>query len=185
MKKMIWPAVMLAAVLAMAGCREEISSNIPESESTGESEVTAAEQDTVSAEPESQSESVEETVSAEIPVILYLSNDNADGFVEEEVCISELDENLILEQLIAKGALPEGVAVNAFSQDGKELTLDMNQAFADYVNTMGTTGEFLTFGSVVNTFLTAYDAQSIMITAEGDVISTGHNIYEEPFGKLE
>lgn len=183
MKHCVTTFGMILCMALLAGCQKE--KQLPEQ--TGETSVQEETftEETATAEETLETESAEESVSEGIPLTLYLSNENADGFVQEEVCISELDENLILEQLILKGALPEGVAVNAFSQDGKELTLDMNQAFADYAGSMGTTGEYFAFGCLVNTFLDAFDTESIMITAEGDVISTGHNIYEEPFGKVE
>ena len=35
-------------------------------------------------------------------------------------------------------------------------------------------------GSVVNTFLAAFGADSILITADGKALQTGHNVYNEP-----
>ena len=43
---------------------------------------------------------------------------------------------------------------------------------------MGTAGEYLTMGSVVNSFLDTYQADGIEITAGGNVIETGHTSFE-------
>ena len=43
-----------------------------------------------------------------------------------------------------------------------------------------TSGEYVILGSVVNTFLTAYDADAIIITVDGEVLETGHSVYDQP-----
>lgn len=130
-------------------------------------------------------EQIDPIVTEEETIIVYLGNDNADGFIEEEGKMKELNEILILQLLIEKDALPENIEINEFKQEGKTLTIDFNQAFADYVSATGTAGEYIAMGSVVNTYLDAYDAESILITVNGNAVETGHNIYEEPLMKYE
>ena len=86
-----------------------------------------------------------------------------------------------LNVLLTAGALPEGAAVLSESLSGGVLTLDMNEAFAQYVRSMGTSGELLTVSAVVNTALSLLDgAESVMLTVEGKTLETGHNIYTDP-----
>ena len=137
----------------------------------------------------------ETTAPAQMSVTLYLPNDNADGFVTREVTLpreapGDITEQLIqmdalaediLEQLVQAGALPEGVRV--LSMDNG--VLDLNSAFLSFLNTMGTSGEYVVMGSVVNTYLTAFGLDRITITVEGNVPETGHSIYDEPLRMYE
>ena len=40
-------------------------------------------------------------------------------------------------------------------------------------------------GSVVNTYLSAYDAESVFITVNGEILETGHMIYDFPITYME
>ncbi len=119
---------------------------------------------------------------AGVTVTIYTGNDNADGLDETEVAIAELTADELLAALVDAGAIPEGTTCVSFTQsdDGSELTLDLSQAFADGVGQMGTSGEMMMLGSLVNTFLEAYDAQTITVTVEGAALETGHNVYDTP-----
>jgi len=75
--------------------------------------------------------------------------------------------------------------VQARSLDQTTRTLDMNTAFAHALNGLGTSGEWLLLGSVVNTFLTFYGWESMYVTVNGQVIDTGHNIYDEALTYFE
>ena len=139
----------------------------------------------------------EETTSApaQMSITLYLPNDNADGFVTRDVTLpreapqdtmtqliqsTALAED-IMEQLVQAGALPEGVRV--LSMDNG--VLDLNSEFLTFLNSMGTSGEYVVMGSVVNTYLTAFSLDRITITVEGKVPETGHSIYNEPLRRYE
>ena len=135
------------------------------------------------------------TAPAQMSVALYLPNDNADGFVTREVTLpreapqdtmtqliqsTALAED-IMEQLVQAGALPEGVRV--LSMEGG--VLDLSSEFLTFLNTMGTSGEYVVMGSVVNTYLTAFGLDRITITVEGNVPETGHSIYDQPLRMYE
>ncbi len=172
MKKM---AFLLIFCLLLAGCAP--SRTAPQAVPS-----TAAQEETTSAP-------------AQMRITLYLPNDNADGFVTREVTLpreapGDITEQLIqmdalaediLEQLVQAGALPEGVRV--LSMDNG--VLDLNSAFLSFLNTMGTSGEYVVMGSVVNTYLTAFGLDRITITVEGNVPETGHSIYDEPLRMYE
>ena len=114
-----------------------------------------------------------------VTVTIYYGNNNADGFETAQVQVEEMNMNVLVEQLIAFGVLPENVHIGSMQIDGTCLRLNFSPSFADYANTMGTSGEMILFGSVVNTFLTAWpEAESVYITAGGETIETGHNVYD-------
>ena len=89
----------------------------------------------------------------------------------------------IVALLVEHGALPEGCAVLSFQLDkccGNTAMLDMNAAYAEALSRTGTFGEYLLLGSLVNTFLMFYEIDSISLTADGQVLETGHEVYDYP-----
>ena len=132
----------------------------------------------------------------EMEADLYLPNDSADGFVVVRETVDASPEGL-MDALIAHGVLPEGTAVERFEMqsDGEEtqegdmvsyevgdvfLTLDLSVEFLPAVTNSGTAGETMVLGSLVNTFLTAYHAESLTLTCGGETVETGHSVYDEP-----
>lgn len=67
----------------------------------------------------------------------------------------------------------------------KALDLDLNQAFGNALGSMGTAGEYMTLGSLCNTFLDAYGCEKIQITVEGNTLETGHTEYPGYLNKFE
>ena len=111
---------------------------------------------------------------------LYYGDDNAEFILSKEVQVAEITADTIIEQLIAAGVLREGVAVNSMFQNGSSLFVDFNQEFANLVCSMGTAGEYIIIGSTVNTFLGAFQATSVTFTVNGQVLESGHAIYDFP-----
>ena len=134
----------------------------------------------------------EDTVSNEdksVEIQLYVSNDDATAFVSESVKIDELTPENIVKVLIEKSVLPSDVQVlkcDKQTVDGVEsLEIDFNEAFGAYVCSMGTTGEYYTIGSVVNTFLDAYGCEKIKLTVEGNTLESGHAEYPRYMNRFE
>lgn len=120
-------------------------------------------------------------------VTLYLPDEQAEYVEQTELEITIAGEDIagaLISALVKQGALPDGVAIKAFSKVEDILTLDLNQAFADAVSNSGTAGETMLMASVADTFLAYYGAASLTITAEGQTIETGHTIYDEPFTQI-
>ena len=91
--------------------------------------------------------------------------------------------------LIEKSVLSSDVQVlkcDKQTVEGVEsLEVDFNGAFGVYVSSKGTTGEYYTIGSIVNTFLDAYGCEKIKITVEGNTLETGHNDYPGYMDRFE
>ena len=114
-----------------------------------------------------------------IPVTIYHGNDNADGFETTEVTVETLDASILIQKLVEADVLAEDTTLLSHEVVDTCLRLDFNEAFLTRLNTMGTSGERMMIGSVVNTFLTAYpEAESVSITANGEIMESGHVIYD-------
>lgn len=119
----------------------------------------------------------------ETEITLYLGNDDADGFVTKTVGIESLSPENIMNALAENKVISEDVSVLSFKDEEETLTLDLSKEYEEYVSSYGTAGELIAVGGVVNTFLDAYDADTITILVEGQTWGTGHMDYSEPLGK--
>ena len=119
------------------------------------------------------------TISQPVQVTLFYGNEQADGFETTSIFMDQLSAQLIVEKLIEYGVLNEAVTLRSMECKDNTLYLDFTQDFLEQLNTMGTSGERMMIGSVVNTFLTAYpEAESVSITANGEIMESGHVIYD-------
>ena len=109
---------------------------------------------------------------------LYVPNDNADGFDVITIQTDVISAENVLAELKTRNILPDAVSMHCFAVEDGLITIDFNQAFADVVCSMGTSGELMVVGSVVNTFLDAFQAESVSFTVDGQVLESGHTIYD-------
>ena len=116
---------------------------------------------------------------------LYIPNNNADGFDTKEISVQEITHENVLDELQKAVVLTENVWINEFLIEDNQLKIDFNIVFADILCTTGSAGEYMIMGSVVNTFLSAFDAESIFITVNGEILETGHVIYDFPITYME
>ena len=127
--------------------------------------------------------STEESTEAEgTTFTVYTPNENLDGFFTTEF---QGDKENVVDVLISAGVLTEDVKVNSITREEATIHVDFNSAFADLINTMGTTGEGMIMGCVVNTFLSAHGAETMMITVDGEVLESGHVVYDFPMEMVE
>ena len=131
-------------------------------------------------QPDKPAEPTEAPTTASVTFFLYTPNENVAGFEKREVTLGTLDAQAILELLIAEDVLNENVALNSVELQNDQLLLDFNSAYFDQLVTYGTSGELMMMGSVVNTYLDAYDAQSVVIIADGQIMESGHVVYDYP-----
>lgn len=135
----------------------------------------------VSAPSESnQTEASAQAQPAAVTLAVYSSNENADGLVHSEAQVEQINEAVIVKHLIMKDVLPQDAAVNSLTQNEKQLSIDFNTAFQTRLFSLGTAGESLLIQSVVNTFLEAYGAESVVLTVNGATLESGHAVYDFP-----
>ena len=182
--KLMTAILLLTLVFSLTACGRNSDDSQESSDSPDtQTEELAAEdeqssQDTADTDPQT---SDQEPVAEAATITVFYSNADATAFESSEVQIASLSPEDVLEALVSQGALTADIAENSFTMntlDGKtSIELDLNTAFATYVSNMGTTGEYYTVGSLVNTFLDAYDCEQIRVTVDGDTLITGHAEY--------
>ena len=121
-----------------------------------------------------------ETTSPLVSYTIYIPNDNANGFVTDTVQTADISAESVLAELKKRNALPDGVSINRFHIENGMIAIDFNQAFSDVVCSMGISGELMIVGSVVNTFLDAFQAEKVSFTVDGEILESGHTIYDFP-----
>lgn len=198
--KKLTALIMLLALLAAAltGCAD--TQPPATQDDTAEPEVSTGPAAESGSEDEQDAENVQEpgiAVVDEMEITLFLPDDQAEGFEEAVEAVGASPQGIV-DALIAHGVLPEGTTVNSFhmSDNGTDTTegeivshtagdqlhidLDLSSEFLSAVTSTGTAGESMVMGSLVNTMLQAYNADTLSLTCDGAVIETGHNIYDEP-----
>lgn len=197
--KRFWKYLTLAALLLalLAGCAAETAETAEPQDSEATQTEPPAEQDGTE-DAEDPAEPVPDVAEVEeMTVTLYLPNDTADAFLETEETVGAEPQEIV-DALIAHGALPEGTEVLSFSlEDGGaddasqeaggsvHMVLDLSSEFQTALASMGTSGETMMLGSLVNTMLAAYNADTVTVTIEGAALETGHNVYDAPMGPVE
>ena len=199
MKKRIVVLLLIGVLLSVSACSNSAGTDSSQSDNqkteqqeddkdkTDQQDENKADQSEPDSDKKTEDTVSNEDKSAEIKV--YVSNDDATEFVSESVNIDELTPENIVNALVQKSALSSDIQVLKCEEqtvDGvKRLNVDFNEAFGTYVGSMGTTGEYYTIGSVVNTFLDAYGCEQIKITVEGNTLESGHAEYPGYMNRFE
>lgn len=124
-----------------------------------------------------------EPVPEAVTLNLYHADDNFENIVYDAVSIPELSPEYIMAALHENGVLSETVAVNSFLMDKTGIVrLDLAANFGTMMNSTGTSGEYIMMGSLVNTFLDAYGASGLNLLVDGEILETGHSIYDWTMG---
>lgn len=188
MKKTIL-CMALVLALALTACGKAPSAEVTAAPSA---EVTVVPEETKPVETEAAPSEIptvaEEPAATEEPkaiINVYVSDEMAEHFVIVQESADVVDENTVFDALKTAGTIPQEATLLSFSNDGGAITLDVSGEFASSVNMMGTSGEYMLLGSVVNTYLTAFDAQTVTLLSNGNPLETGHNVYFEPLGFFE
>lgn len=124
---------------------------------------------------------------AELPeektqVEIFYGNEDGDGIISEIMNMEPVTATKIIGELAKKNIVSADTKVLGLTkqtQNGKiRLKLNMSKEFQEYVSMMGTSGEYIVVGSLVNSFLKAYNAEDVLILIEGELFETGHQSYE-------
>ncbi len=165
-KLLMWG--MLSALLFLTACGKKGQAK--------ESAVTAREEALFAKEPVF-------SVSFGIPIRIYHSDDRGENLCVSTARTEEITPEILLLNLSFYRMVPDTMTVQEFGkknqEDGLLLTLDLPQEFQEYLSRLSGQEETLVMGSMVNTFLDAYQGTAILITVEGAALSTDYGIYEE------
>jgi hypothetical protein len=159
-----------------------------ESGETGENQVVTNGESEESYNDSSNGDTTGEEGPVNIPV--YQSNEEGDNLISTDETIEYLSPENVLSALIEQGDLSPGIRVLSFNESGGDgqrlLELDLSREFNDFMAAQGSWGEFVVIGSVVNTFLSAYNAEEIIITVGGEALATPHmGELTEPLGRFD
>ena len=199
-KRLLLSMLFLAGILCLAGCDQTKSNEVnasdqEESETPGQGDQEEEEdqdqddQEKDSQEEEGQDQENQESDQSEVDnsvqhspdITVYYSNEDATAFDSEEIQMGSFSAENILTALVDKGVVTADVKILSLEVkevDGKDtIEIDFNNAFASYISSMGTSGEYYIMGGVCNTFLDAYECDQIKITVEGGTLETGHAEY--------
>lgn len=110
-------------------------------------------------------------------ITVYVPNEDLDGFDTVDITGDKLS---VPEAMVQAGVLPENIVINSFSWSEDTLTVDFGSEFRNLINNQGTTGEYMIIGSIVNTLITLNEVKYVRITVDGDILESGHVIYDFP-----
>lgn len=173
MKKML--SLLLCCIL-LTGCTGKPTETGKPTQPTTIPETTEGSV-TVPSAPEEVTEAVEIT-----RLTVYYPDEDAISFLTKTI---EAEQLTFLEAMIEVGVLNEDVEIYSIAREETHLTIDFNSAFRDLVCTMGTSGERMIIGSVVNTLIANYGVETVAITVDGDVWESGHVLYDFPMSFFE
>ena len=105
--------------------------------------------------------------------------------VPETARIPKLTAQALIDILIEEEILPEGTQVRNFKVSHNLIILDLTAQLEEVFDSKGSTGDQVILGSIVNTFLSNDDADSLKLTAEGRFLTSGRTIYNEPMRFFE
>lgn len=156
----------------------------PEDDNMNEDEEDDQEGEPQEEEPDKdreENQGTDQNTEGTTKITIYSCNEDATAFVTSEVELDSLTPQAVLDALFVQGAVSSDVKINSLDKstvDGEDtIVVDFNSAFASYVSSMGSTGEYYAVGSVCNTFLDAYFCDQIKITVDGATLETGHMEY--------
>ena len=186
--KVIAAVIAIVAVIAAACVYGYVSGKKPAEEPEKPS-VTEPEQPTTPETPDDKPDDSEQTdkpaVQPENPnptgtesVTIYVPDEQGETLTPTGADAKDDSDQSLVDALIAAGSLPEGVKVQSSSLDNGTLTLDMNTAYGDAIRSSGTTGETLMIYALVDTFAQARGATAVLITVDGKVLQSGHEVYD-------
>lgn len=178
MKKITVLLTALILVLSLAACGSGTPADI-----TSQMESPAAPPAEASVESDSDEPISDSSETGALTVTYYHGDENAEHIVSDTAEIPQLSPQALADLLCEKEVLSVPVTVNSCVVDSdKIIQLDLSGEFSQLLNSMGTTGETIIMGSLVNTFLDAFKADGVYIKTDGQELSTGHNIYDYVLG---
>ncbi|MBQ6807048.1 MAG: GerMN domain-containing protein [Lachnospiraceae bacterium] len=195
-KKMVLMVVI--AMLALAACGNATGETatsetvtVPET-SSGEflvdslkyllvEEEIATEEQTVA---EGQITSEEQISTEKMQTVIYYGNGASFELNTEVTSLEQLTAENLVAALAKRNIVSLDTKVNSFEEEenngNKVLYLDLSKSFREYLETMTQEGECIIIASLTDTFLEAYDADSMVLMIDGSVLETAHASYEEP-----
>lgn len=134
-------------------------------------------------ETEDEDQEADEGDSQRKAVICY-GKDMDSELAREEIAADEITPDVLLNALAQHNIVPlldtKALSMEERDEDGEKiLHLDLSKSFREYLMTMSMEAECIIISSIVNTFLSNYNADAVYITVEGETLVTSHTEYAE------
>ena len=182
MKTILSVILYLALILSLCACGKKTPPPTTPVPDDVEAPVLPVPEDSPEPVPEVSEEpavSEEPVAPSGVSVTLYKGDDNAENVIPVECEIAEQSPQAIVDKLVELGVFGSAVTANSFTVDNsKVIHLDMGQDFAAQIFSSGTAGEHIMVGSLVNSFISVYEADAVLITVDGKPFESGHAIYD-------
>lgn len=188
MRKILSVILCLALILSLCACGKKTpppttpvpddveAPVLPVPEDSPEPVPEVSEEPAVSEQPPVSEEPV---APSGVSVTLYKGDDNAENVIPVECEIAEQSPQAIVDKLVELGVFGSAVTANSFTVDNSNVIhLDMGQDFAALIFSSGTAGEHIMVGSLVNSFISVYEADAVLITVDGKPFESGHAVYD-------
>ena len=181
MKKIICLLMSCLLMVGLAACAQSVEPTVTEDI------VGAPTEDVVEAPTTENTEPVEEnpvesepvdSVDTSVVYYIYHPNDDVNGLDLFVIDTDELTYERLLEAWKMAGQFNEEIKINSFEIVDNVIVVDFNQAFGDLICSMGSSGEAMVVNSVVNTFVDTYQTSAFRFTVEGEVLESGHVVYD-------
>lgn len=202
-KRMVSVVAAIAAALMLTACTKTVASSASASElvapETSSEEILASSLEYLLQEGGGELQQItepvitepavmpEETAAEELQgtqVTVYYGNSGSLDLKQEVTAVEELTPESLIDSLAKHNIVSLDTKVNSFevveNTEGKVLKLDLSKGFREYLKTMTENSEKVILASVTNTFLKAYEAETIQITVDGRPLETTHESYEKP-----
>lgn len=182
MKKLFCLLLCAAVIFTLCACGKTVPAPAASPAPAESGEVVVAPDSDVSVQ-ESPAPAATDAPAESVPVTLYHGDESCESIVSQEAAVPELTAQALVDLLSGNDIIAENVVVNSFTVDNNNIIqLDLSAQFSNALNTMGTSGEYIMLGSLVNTFMDAFDADGVFLTIDGKTLETGHNIYDQALG---
>lgn len=162
MKKRLWIGILVLAVsAAFAGCTK--------------GKDTASE----AAEKTTEQQEGEKSFTAGC---VYAPDEYGEKLEKQRVKMQDRSERTVLAALKDAEVLNRDIEILSYKKKNQTITIDFNEAFGLYFRTMGTTEESLKMEAVAKTFCENLGASKFAFTVEGEILETGHQVYDQVIG---
>lgn len=115
-------------------------------------------------------------------ILVYYKDKQGESLLAKKIAIKKITGDAIVSELSRMRVLEKEIKLNSCKEKKEEdkvfLALDFNQEFQTQFDVWEMSGERMMMGCVVNTFLSAYQYDSVDITINGKPLKSGNTEYE-------
>ncbi|MEF9998650.1 MAG: GerMN domain-containing protein [Lachnospiraceae bacterium] len=185
MKKLICGMLVLLSI-TMVGCQKKVQEKPIDKSTTTTADNKDKKDETTKTETVKEEKPIDNQEKKQKLIHIYYIDDATGTYVSKEMQWKEQDYQAIWEALKVEGMVTaESKLLNLkINNTDKTIDLDANQAFGDYIRTMGSTGEQEILACVVNTYLEACGCDKIKITEEEKVLETNNATLDYYMGMI-